>query len=357
MTLPNDSATFGPGRGRRPSRRERGVLLAAVTVSPPTGDVEPALIAELEASLAAVVRDAAPAPTSDAELRLAASAVEGGVSLVLTLAPADGSEPKRAERLASRASASAQARAMARELLKPPAKEAPPLAAPSVEAPAPPPAPRPPPRLVLESTAFAGLFLIGEMKKPTGGVDFAIGWAFRESVGVGVRLAASWVTLSHSCYDGDCGPTIDESDLEPEVDPFTGYPEERIFDEPTTTFFTLGFDLSFGRMRIFYADLLVALRCALPTVGTQFMALPIPYLALGFNLTPLRHKRAALLFRLDVGYYTFMWLPTDHSGEFIEPHAAIGIQFQKKKQARSLFRQPFTQTSDSAPVTRSRGKP
>lgn len=89
---------------------------AAVIVAEPTGDAEPALLAELKASLEAVAAETA--PEVDAELRASAAVADSQIDLIVELAPRDGGEPIREARTASRASALAQARAMARAAIK-----------------------------------------------------------------------------------------------------------------------------------------------------------------------------------------------------------------------------------------------
>ena len=91
---------------------------AAVVVAEPTGDVEPAFLAELKASLETVVAETA--PEVEAELRSSATLAENGVELVVELVPVGG-ETIRESRTASRASALSQTRAMARAAIKRPA--------------------------------------------------------------------------------------------------------------------------------------------------------------------------------------------------------------------------------------------
>jgi hypothetical protein len=277
-----------------------------------------------------VVREAAPTDAANAELRLAANAATDGVSLFMELVRADGTETKRVERLASRASALAQARAMARELLKPAAPIAapPPTAVEVAQPPTPPrPAvPRPPPRFVVESTAFAGLFWMGDVKKPTGGLDFGIGWQFRGTVGVGLRLALAWVELDCSCYDGDCGPIVTDSERENDL-ASAEEGDTQIKRDITTTLLTLLFDLRLGNTDLFFVSLLAGVRTALAEFGMGEWVLPIPYVALGLTLTPLRHERVALLLRIDVGYYTAAAIGDLAEGKGLEPRGAVGIQF------------------------------
>ena len=88
----------------------------AVVVAEPTGDADPAFLAELKASLETV---AAEAPAElNAELKSSATLTDAGVELVVEYVPFIGAEPIRETRTASRASASAQARAMARGAMK-----------------------------------------------------------------------------------------------------------------------------------------------------------------------------------------------------------------------------------------------
>ena len=89
---------------------------AAVVVAEPTGDVDPAFLAEMKASLETV---AAEAPAElNAELRSSATVTVAGVELVVEYVPFIGAEPIRETRVASKASASAQARAMGRAALE-----------------------------------------------------------------------------------------------------------------------------------------------------------------------------------------------------------------------------------------------
>jgi hypothetical protein len=89
---------------------------AAVAAAPVAGDVDPALLAELQRSMAAVA-DEAPAAVGG-ELRLEARADADGIHLAVVLARTDGSPEIREERIASPASAAAQARAMARAVVQ-----------------------------------------------------------------------------------------------------------------------------------------------------------------------------------------------------------------------------------------------
>jgi hypothetical protein len=305
-------------------------VTAAVVVAEPTGDADPAFLSELKASLETVAADA-PAEMN-AELRSSATNSDAGVELVVELVPNDGSKPIRESRTASKASALAQVRAMARKLFKPvaPAAAPPPTVVEIAEPPAPPrPAlPRPPTKFRLESTAFAGLFWIGDVKKPTGGLDFGVGWSFADRVGLGVRLAISWVELSYSCDDDECGIRPDDYELESPDDLYWAEKSgEEIHRRITTTLLTLAFDLSLGNMRLVYVDILAGLRSCFSSVGEEFMEIPLPYVALGLNLTPVRNERVALLLRIDVGYYTLaaIYSPADNKG--LEPHGAVGIQF------------------------------
>jgi hypothetical protein len=90
---------------------------AAVFVADPTGDADPAFLAELKASLETVAAEAA--PDVNGELKSSAVNTDAGVELVVEYVPFIGAEPIRETRIASRASASAQARAMARAAIKP----------------------------------------------------------------------------------------------------------------------------------------------------------------------------------------------------------------------------------------------
>jgi len=89
---------------------------AAVVVADPTGDADPAFLAELKASLETVAAEAP--PDVNGELRSSAELTVAGVELVVELAPNDGKSPIRMTRVASKASALSQARAMARAVLK-----------------------------------------------------------------------------------------------------------------------------------------------------------------------------------------------------------------------------------------------
>jgi hypothetical protein len=89
---------------------------AAVVVAEPTGDAEPAFLAELKASLETVAAEAT--PELNAILRASATNSDAGVELVVELVPSDGDEPIRETRTASRASALAQARAMGRAAIR-----------------------------------------------------------------------------------------------------------------------------------------------------------------------------------------------------------------------------------------------
>jgi hypothetical protein len=91
---------------------------AWVSVEPPTGDVEPALLAELGAALADVVAGAAAAYGVDASLRVEAIASGEEVVVAMELRPAADSEPLRASRTVAAPAAVAQARILARELIR-----------------------------------------------------------------------------------------------------------------------------------------------------------------------------------------------------------------------------------------------
>jgi hypothetical protein len=300
---------------------------AAVTVADPTGDAEPAFLAELKASLETVATEA-PAEMN-AELRSSATVTDTGVELIVELAPNDGSKPIRETRTASRASALAQARAMARKLFKPvsPAAAPPPTAVEVAAPPAPPrPAlPRPPTRFRLESTAFAGLFWMGDVTKPTGGLDFGIGWSFAGRVGIGMRLAISWVIAPYYCYDGEWGFLADREDWVSEVNGFIEYSAE-IYEDVGTTLLTLGFDLSLGKMELVYVSIFTGMRSAFSKMRADELAIPLAYVAFGLNFTPVRNERVALLLRIDVGYYTAAAIFSE-DGRGLEPHGAVGIQF------------------------------
>lgn len=94
------------------------VSAAEVTVAPPTGDIDPAFLAELEDSIGAVVKAEALPARGSAKLRASVNEQEDGVALEVTLSPVDGSGEIREARVASRASALAQARAMARTVIR-----------------------------------------------------------------------------------------------------------------------------------------------------------------------------------------------------------------------------------------------
>jgi hypothetical protein len=314
---------------------------AAVVVAEPTGDADPAFLAELKASLETVAAEAA--PDVNGELKSSAVNTVAGVELVVEYVPFIGAEPIRETRTASRASALAQARAMGRgairSLVEPEpvlsvaskqAEVTPPMVVEIAAPPAPPrPAlPRPPTKFRMESTAFAGLFWIGDVKKPTGGLDFGVGWSFADRVGLGVRLAISWVLLDCSCTDGECGPILSDSQREhSNDDTYSEDYETRVYKDLGLTFLTFGFDLSLGDTDLFYVDILAGVRSALPVAGVEEMALPFPYVALGFTLTPLRHEHVALLLRIDVGYYTLAAIFSPAEDKGLEPHGAVGIQF------------------------------
>jgi hypothetical protein len=294
---------------------------AAVTVAEPTGDADPAFLAELKASLETV---AAEAPAElNAELRSSATVTDTGVDLVVELVPSGGSEPTRESRTASEASALAPARAMARKRFKPvaPAAAPPPTVIEVAAPPAPqrPALPRPPTKLRLESTAFMGLFWMGDVTKPTGGLDFGLGWSFAGRVGIGMRLAISWVELSYYCNDGEWGFLTDRDERVNE-DSLT------IYEDVGTTLLTLGFDLSLGNMKLIYVSVFTGVRSAFSKMSVNELASPMAYVALGLNLTPVRSERIALLLRIDVGYYTAVAIFSE-GDKGLEPHGAVGIQF------------------------------
>jgi hypothetical protein len=91
---------------------------AAITVEPPTGSAEPALIEQLRVSVGTVVSGAATAYGVDGSLRMTVDTSEADVTLSLELVPSDGSAPARESRTVARASAAIQARAMAREAIR-----------------------------------------------------------------------------------------------------------------------------------------------------------------------------------------------------------------------------------------------
>jgi hypothetical protein len=88
--------------------------------------------------------------------------------------------------------------------------------------------------------------------------------------------------------------------------------------------FTWTADLLFGNPDLFYATLLLGVRSAIPG---GFAALPLPYVGFGFDVTPLRHKRIALLLRVEVGYWTYAAFDRESAGKGLEPHGAVGVQF------------------------------
>jgi len=92
------------------------LVAAAVVVAEPTGDADPALLAELKTSLEAVVSEMA--PDFDAEMRSSAANGDAGLELVVELVPGEGKEPIRETRIVSRASAMPQARAMGRGAIR-----------------------------------------------------------------------------------------------------------------------------------------------------------------------------------------------------------------------------------------------
>jgi hypothetical protein len=89
---------------------------SAVVVAEPTGDADPAFLAELKASLLNVATGA-PAEL-DAELRASAMNNEAGLKLVVELMLNDGKEPIRDTRIVTKASALSQARAMGRGMIR-----------------------------------------------------------------------------------------------------------------------------------------------------------------------------------------------------------------------------------------------
>jgi hypothetical protein len=89
---------------------------SAVVVAEPTGDADPAFLAELKASLETV---SAEAPTElNGELRASATVKDDGVELVVEFVPNDGQAPITETRVASMASALAQARAMGKSVCR-----------------------------------------------------------------------------------------------------------------------------------------------------------------------------------------------------------------------------------------------
>lgn len=118
------------------------VAAAGIRVPAPEGNLEPALLAGMQASLEELLRESPAAAGADAELRVSASEEGPDVSLEVSLLPADGTMGIRETRLSSRASALPQVRAMARSVLAAFLQRAP--TAPPVEAAPPPPPPEPP---------------------------------------------------------------------------------------------------------------------------------------------------------------------------------------------------------------------
>jgi hypothetical protein len=299
---------------------------AQVTVAEPTGDLDPAFLAELKAAIETVVRDAAPPPAAKGEVRSSATEVDEGVALVVELAPADGSASIREVRTASRASAVPQARAMARELLKriaaPPAR--PTSIAPPPE-PAPPPPPPIPPKFRLEAFAMAGFVWMDELLEATGGFDFGLGWVFARGYGIGIRLSMSWLNPTYSCYDGECyfltHPKPDDSGCDPTYD----ICDENSYGSAVTTFATILFDLAFGDMRRFYGSLAVGLRTGGSAADHDFLMIPEPYLGLGFTVVPVGTESAAFVLRAEVGYSLLTVFVADGKG--IESHFGLGVQF------------------------------
>ena len=92
------------------------IAASAVVVAEPTGDANPAFLAELKASLETV---AAEAPAAlNGELRASATVEVDGVELVVEFVPDDGTATITETRVASMASALAQARAMGKAAIK-----------------------------------------------------------------------------------------------------------------------------------------------------------------------------------------------------------------------------------------------
>jgi len=91
---------------------------AAITVEPPTGNADPALLADLHTWMKMIAEEQGATVPVDAVLRIDATVSGEGVTLTLELAPSDGTAKVRETRTASRASAAAQARAMARAAIR-----------------------------------------------------------------------------------------------------------------------------------------------------------------------------------------------------------------------------------------------
>jgi len=104
---------------------------AAVTVEPPTGNADSALLADLHTWLKMIAEEQGADSGVDAALRIDAAASGEDVTLTLELVPSDGTASIRDTRVASRASAAAQARAMARAAIR---KAAPPRTEVAVQA-------------------------------------------------------------------------------------------------------------------------------------------------------------------------------------------------------------------------------
>ena len=123
---------------------------AAITVAPPTGDADPALLAELQTWLKMIAEEQGSAVKVDGVLRIDAEPSGEGVALTLELTPSDGTAPYRESRVVSRASAAPNARAMARAAIRTVAPPPTVVATQASDAPktAPPPQPV---RLVLNS--------------------------------------------------------------------------------------------------------------------------------------------------------------------------------------------------------------
>jgi hypothetical protein len=83
-----------------------------VVVAEPTGDAEPAFLAELKASLETVAAEAA--ADVDAELRASAAFADAGVELIVELVLPDRSKPHIGSRVVSREIVLSEAQAMAR---------------------------------------------------------------------------------------------------------------------------------------------------------------------------------------------------------------------------------------------------
>jgi hypothetical protein len=127
---------------------------AAITVEPPTGNADPALLADLHTWMRLIAEEQGGDAGIDAVLRIDAVASGEDVTLTLELAPGDGSAPIRDSRTASRVSAAAQGRAMARAAIRTVAGSRAATAAPAVgneELPAPPAGPYDEKKLVTAS--------------------------------------------------------------------------------------------------------------------------------------------------------------------------------------------------------------